>query len=285
MANDAKSILVLGAAKSGTTALFYAIRNALHARGEQVAGLLEPRDRDRIDAYLATSNDSVRLVKAMLSRTADWIFDMAGAFDRIVLIVRDPRDNIVSHAAFKPKDLVRSDELEKQATLIRLFEGKEKDPASISVVGMINRMGELDGRPRLLETMRANSVMSVPLVREHHRDCMVLRYEDMIAGRVEALRAYLGLAVDGNPELEEHHSFVARSKSSGEWRDWFLDEDIDVFVAPLANEFRFLGYDPDERPNEERSIAPSACSLYVKRQFERLAWLSQQPGKTKTRVR
>lgn len=261
MANAAKSILVLGAAKSGTTALFYAVRNALRARGETVMGLLEPHQPEKVAAYLTGSGDTVRLVKALLSRTAEWIFDFADAFDRIVLIVRDPRDNVVSHAAFKPKDMIRGDEFDKRADIIRLFERKEQDPSALSVADLIRRMAELDGRPRLLETIRRNSIMSAPLVRERQGVCQVLRYEEMIAGRIEGLRDYLGLPVESNPKVDERHSFVARSKTAGEWRNWFLDEDVEFFATPLADDFRTLGYDPAERPNESRLIDPSGCSL------------------------
>lgn len=272
----AKSILVLGAAKSGTTALFYAVRNALRAEGLAVTGLLEPHEPADLMRHLSETTDDIILVKALLSRTAGWIFGFAETFERIVLIVRDPRDNVVSHTVFKPKDLVSPQYPSRREQLVRLFEQKERDPESISVVGLIQRMGEIAGRSKLLNTTRNNSLMSAAIKREHSGRCFVLAYDDFIAGRTEPLSNYLGLTVTGGVEVDDRHAFVARSKRSGDWRDWFLQEDVEFFVTPAGSDFRFLGFDPDEAPNALKVIEPDHCSGYVRRQFARLDQLRRE---------
>src|SRR5690242_17325249 len=57
-------ILILGAAKSGTTGLFYAIQNALSVEHNvTVSGLFEPRRSGDVILYRRTSSDQVHLVK------------------------------------------------------------------------------------------------------------------------------------------------------------------------------------------------------------------------------
>src|SRR5947209_20200187 len=99
-----KGILILGAAKSGTTALFYAIKNALvSGRGVSVAGLFEPTEEREIVQYLSSTTDQVRLVKGLLGpllRRGSAVERLIAEFDRKIVIYRDPRDNVVSRICF-----------------------------------------------------------------------------------------------------------------------------------------------------------------------------------------
>ncbi len=262
------SILILGAAKSGTTALFYAIRNALTAcHGLKVKGGFEPRDSETVETYLKT-DDEVHLVKALLGPSSRWNKDITPWFDKKIIIYRDPRDNIVSRIVFMLTKFVHPSEKEKVAELVAVYQQKERDPESISILGMVRRISAIVDRRKMPESLRANALLPAAMAREHSSSYFMMPYEDLVTGRFEALGAYLGLDIDPSFEVEGKHSFVTRTKGSGDWKNWFLQEDIDFFVTPVADDFRLLGFDPDETANETKVIPAAGCSEYVLRQFD-----------------
>lgn len=265
------SILILGAAKSGTTALFYAIRSALtDGLGLRVEGLFEPKFAADIHRYLRQSPDEVRLVKGLLGTLLRHGAVKDEFFDRRILIFRDPRDNIVSRLVFMLTNLFRGSETAKIEAVLDLLRRKERDPASLSVVAIVSEIARLSGRDSLLEEMRANALLPARVKRDFGERFFLMPYDDLVGQRFGPLSDYLGFQVTGRYETAERHAYVARTKGSGDWRNWFLDEDVRVFATAAADEYRLLGFDPEERPATDRRIAPAVCSEYVIAQFERM---------------
>jgi hypothetical protein len=140
-----QGIIVPGAAKSGTTALFYALRKSLETQGAtSIKGLFEPREAKRIRTYVESGQDSVPLAKMLLgqfSRKIGVVEKRVGwlerHFEKRIVIYRDPRDNIVSRMVFMLGTLVGPRDHDGIARTIALFERKERDPASISVVSLL----------------------------------------------------------------------------------------------------------------------------------------------------
>ncbi|MCX7619055.1 hypothetical protein [Tepidiforma sp.] len=264
-------ILILGAAKSGTTALFYAVRNALtEGLGLRVEGLFEPRSPDDIRRYLRRSPDEVRLVKALLAPMLRRSMRFTDLFDRRIIIFRDPRDNVVSRLVFMLKNIIPLTEPEKIEAVLDLLRRKERDPESLSVVAIISEIARLSGRPDLLENVRGNAVLPARMKQERGGEFFLMPYDDLVAENFGPLSAYLGFPVSGGYRTEPRHAYVARRKESGDWRNWFLDEDVRYFATEVADAYRLLGFDPDERPAEHRHIPPSTCSEYAAAQFERV---------------
>jgi hypothetical protein len=268
------SIIILGAAKSGTTALFYAIRKALESGyATPTQGLFEPGDSARIADYLKGGPDAVPLVKVLMGPQMRRNPRVVDKFDRRIVIHRDPRDNIVSRIVFMVQNFVRPREGEKIEQLLAIFREKERDPAALSILEMLRRIEAVTGREGLAEMMRDGAVQPGTLKRERPDDFFFLPYADLVAGEFAALNTYLGMTVTPDFEVDAKHAYVVRTKAAGSWRDWFLREDIRFFVVPVKEEYRILGYDPSERPlrDKERRIDPAKCSDYVAQQFARQA--------------
>jgi hypothetical protein len=267
-------ILILGAAKSGTTALFYAIRKALSATyGLPVDGLFEPRHVEEVSEYLSSTSDRVHLVKGLLGpllrHDGRSLKILESKFDKKILIYRDPRDNIVSRICFMLKNRVGGDQ-KKIGRVLEMFREKEASPGSISIVGLVRRMSEIIESPEadLLASVRDNALLPAKMKRELGDAYFFMPYDELVSEQFDGLSNYLGLTVTADFEVDRQHSFVVRSKSSGAWKDWFLDEDVQFFVREHADEFRLLGFDPEESANVERRIDPKTSSEYVAAQFQ-----------------
>ena len=129
------NILIHGAGKTGTTALFYSIRQALSGT---VAELFEP-GQPKLDAALSTSVDHV-LAKILLRETIE-IPDER--FPWKIMLVRDPRDTLISrllyatwHAGFRADPGC----MDTYLTLLRV---KERDPRSIPFKDLFSTFGAL----------------------------------------------------------------------------------------------------------------------------------------------
>jgi len=83
-------ILILGYAKSGTTNLYFKIKNAL----TESIGLFEPADFDQIAGQLQSNVPLV--AKVLIPNGMPFFEQLLQHFPKIVLIVRDPRDVIIS---------------------------------------------------------------------------------------------------------------------------------------------------------------------------------------------
>lgn len=269
-----KSILILGAAKSGTTALYYAIRNTLiNHHGVSVQGLHEPASPDVVRDYLFEKKDPLPLVKALLGPAMRWKRDISPDFEKRIVIYRDPRDNVVSRIVFMLTKMVDIKDKDKIAALVALFEKKEQDPKSISILQMLAEIENITGREDLPSWMRGNALLPAKLMKERGDFFFMLPYQDFVAGEFANLNTYMGMTIDPQFEVEGKHSYVTRTKGAGDWKNWFLDEDVQFFAKDVAEEFALLGYDPDEAPSESPSIPPEICSKYVTKQFD---WMREK---------
>jgi hypothetical protein len=266
-----KGIMILGAAKSGTTALFYAIRNTLIKRhGLAVEGLFEPTETSKIKNYLATGSDRIPLVKMLLGpfiRNELGDFD---AFDKKIIIYRDPRDNVISRLVYMLPKLIELSEKDKIEAVVKLFQQKEQAPGAISVVQIIKEVSRIAGAPVLLDNVRENALLPAKMKRESGDEYFMMPYDDFVDARFEGLNRYLGFDVDPEFEVDERHSYVVRTKSSGSWKNWFLAEDIDYFVKDVAADYQLLGFDVDQQVNVEQVIDPKSGSEYTVSLFARL---------------
>src|SRR4249919_3624194 len=130
-------IVVVGLGKSGTTALIYAIRAAMPADTEVI---FEPH------AFVPVREPNVA-AKVLLNPA----FPLDGAFyrqfERIILLLRDPRDLLISKALYRiyggtPLHADRA-KLEEYVALLR---AKEKDPPSVSFLRIVALFQTLNGR-------------------------------------------------------------------------------------------------------------------------------------------
>ena len=261
--NLPKGILIAGAAKSGTTALFYAIQNALSVElNVSVEGLFEPHSKD-VKSYCQNDPDKVRLVKMLLGPLLRRGFDFGDSFDKKLLVFRDPRDNVVSRIHFMVKRIVSSGERDKVQQILQLFVEKEQKPDEVGVLSVLRAFERISGRDGLAENVRANSLLPARFLRSHGDSFFVIPYDELVGGHFERLSEYLGFKVPSDFQVAGKHAHIVRSRTSGAWRDWFLDEDTQFFAKDVADDFRFLGFDPNATPNFKRQVDPEKTSAYV----------------------
>lgn len=247
--------LIVGAAKTGTTALLYAVAQAMGGEPgilfeERIAGL--PPLAPHTAAKLLFEDE----------RPAD-IAAFGRQFDRRVLLVRDPRDNLVSRLLYSIASHrhLLDDEAWIRTTAM-LLQRKQQAPASVELCAF----PAMAPPSLLLERACAANQALAAFASVQAGDWFVLSYEDLVAGRLDALSAYLGLRVKPGVEVDPTYQRVARTKGTGDWRHWFTEADVARYRPLLAPLLKALAYPDDWELAEPQIISPEHSWGY----FERL---------------
>lgn len=278
-------IVIYGLGKSGTSALFYKIRNSL-PRG--TISLFEPDrygPREALRARLGAlrrGRIAPDIVAKVLpsGRRPVRLKDFEG-FDRQVLIVRDPRDRLVSallyrsyHAAFASDD---SAALE----FLRWLRRKEARPGEISILSLVSVFETLetaaDGESGWLENYPERAVASWLGFHDERPHLPVFYYEDLVDKRFETLERSLGFSLAGSSTVPETLRRVVRTKGYGAWRDWFTPEDVEA-LGPVVQPF-LLRYYPgaDWDLNALPRIDPEHASVYSRQLMDERRAMSGLP--------
>lgn len=267
-------ILVAGLGKSGTTGLYYLVRNSLS--GNPTCGF-EPN-------YKELTGDEV-LVKSLVGDTRHgnhlYVEDVFDKFDKRLFIVRDPRDRLVSGTLYSAATS-RFKSREDLDNFLKLLRQKESDPNSVSMLdlrgwddyGIYQRHGSLmRGWDDCHHTGFGGIMIECCESYEH---CLV-RYEDFVDGRIENMEDYLGFKLTGTSEVEPGLDRVVRKKTYGDWRNWLTPEDADLLKPIFANFMEHFDYDYDDwELNNKPVINPVFSSEYVERVWMKFnAWRLQ----------
>jgi glycosyltransferase involved in cell wall biosynthesis len=267
-------ILVAGPSKTGTTALYYGL---LHSAGENVRPIFEPR------RYLASAEDAGRTVvaKILVGGGNPGLFDAKSAdpqggvdyasfdaFEKKVLLVRDPRDRFVSHFLYSLREPPFFEEPAKADEMLRLLKAKESAPGSFSMRELVSARLRLGDSRQSLEEWRERYrrflefCMRFP---ERYPSYCQIRYEDLIARKTGDLEAYLGFTLSGNMQVDAAHERVARTKGQGDWRNWFLPQDVEFFRPLFAAYLERFDYAADWEPAERPVIPAAHASQYAQK--------------------
>ena len=247
-------IVIAGAARSGTTALYYALKQSLP---RNYAHKFEPRE------YVPTRADNGVLAKIIINSVKR--IESFDSFDKRIFLIRDPRDVAVSAVLYRIYNAREPIDPAQLDHYLRGVEQKHRDPGSISLVELQSRLSPLLRIDNLepYNRRRARSDFGA-----EHPDYFAYKYEDFIAGRYDALEDYLGFKITFSGAVDAKHNRVARTKDAGGWRDWFTPEDVEYY-RPLWQEFLVkYGYDPDWELSASPRIAAEHSTAYVKRMLE-----------------
>jgi hypothetical protein len=224
-----------------------------------------------ISEYLRAGRDDVALVKMllpkMLRREASLPLEQ---FDKRIFIYRDPRDNVVSRLLFMLPQLINAFDQQALGTILELLRRKESDPYSVSVTEIIKTVASVAKRDDLLEDIRARAILPARIMQRKSHGYFMMPYDDLVECRLGNLGDYLGVPIDGEFATTQKHAYVVRRKTSRDWCNWFLDDDVHYFAKDVADAFRVMGFDPAERPGAERHIPARVCSEYVLSLFTRM---------------
>lgn len=255
-------IVIFGPYKTGTTGLFYKIANSLPEA---------PRVFFEKPAYVPEAGDGQRWV---LAKTILWYddgpppvrYDTFMGFDKKIYLVRDPRDWIVSGTLFfiqQEPSLYDSDA--NMAEILNLLRRKVRRPLSLPLNALLERimgLSEAHDFDAIVEWIRKQYAW-LPSFEAGLEGYCRLRYEDFVDGRLTRLEQYLGFPLAGDARVARAHDHVPRTKGYGNWRDWFVAEDIDFFQPLFQDYMTRYGYGDDWRLSRRPEILPAHSTDYV----------------------
>lgn len=255
--NKQDRIAIVGVGKSGTTALYFRIKNSLH---KEYRAIFEPLTENDIKKYL---NEEVTILTKILMDNGEGLINIVKErFNKKILIVRDPRDILVSALLYTNASLFiwnkSSHEIEN---CIDLLKRKENDPNSYSVLELFKYLGEWDNNS-LIKSIEEQKAISLDLNRDN--SFFVFKYEDMINNHLDSLSNYLGINITESTKIDDNFKRVIRTKSSGSWKNWFLKSDIDFFRPLFHDYIRKFGFDLNWELNEKQEILPQHSSEYFR---------------------
>ena len=183
-------------------------------------------------------------------------------FHHRILMVRDPRDAIVSRLLYMTWDRRFIDDDNKLDRFIEALVQKETDPGSISVVELFALVGSLD-RSSIIDDVVGLNGRTVDFWRQHRSDFLLVRYEDFVDGNLTNLSNYLGFAIDHQVEVDNDLRRVVRTKSHGDFKRWFTEQDHVYFADRFGPMLDTFGYDREDDLEPQPVIEPRYSSEYV----------------------
>lgn len=245
-------ILIYGLSKSGTTILAAMLKSSLEKHlGTGVQDVFEPHQLVEeggkyhyIDATGASIAESApaEVVKTLIDAgiSPEQVLEHAGRFDKKIFIVRDPRDRLLSgmfyrwHASHNPDP-------ERFERAYRLTQHKESHPRDLPTMLLWNQNPA--NFPQISKRMANTCGGVIDFLDSADDDWCVVKYEDLIDGKLDALEEYLGIPVLKKASVSKNRSRVVRTKSYGNWRVWFTEEDVNFLRPAFKRYMQYLGYD------------------------------------------
>lgn len=278
-------IVIYGLAKSGTSALFYKIRNSLPPGTIE---LFEPSSfgpPERLRARLRALRRG-HLRPDVVAKVLPWDWRPVRVadfdrFDRRILLVRDPRDRLVSgllyrsyNAAFVARDCAAFEFLD-------LLRAKEAEPGKVPVLRLIEAFERLEreagGKADWLEQYESRGLAQPLRFHDDRLDLTVFRYEQLVDSQFDALEAALGLPLRGSATVPPTLERVVRTKRYGAWRDWFTAQDVDALRAVITPYLDRYYPSADWNLNPSPSLDPEQGSRYVERIINERRALDRRP--------
>jgi hypothetical protein len=258
-------IFILGHGKSGTTVFLYKV----------AGGLPDCRAFAGSDPgkHLGDYENAVykHTYKERKGRTFEIYLNHVSeiGYDRMIWVARDPRDVAISEMLYRWHKGYRGQKKQYQAYL-ELVQKKEQDPASVPFHEICRYIGQNNWPITIEEVLDREKFRYQRMhdfVKNLGSEWFVFRYEDMIDQNFGALNKYLGFEIKDDAEipLTIKKSKVARKKAYDDWRQWFTEEDVELYKPVYLPYMDIIGCDSNDWAlNTEAVIAPEFSSLYVK---------------------
>jgi hypothetical protein len=263
-------IVILGKGKSGTTVLVHMIAAAFpecravpggfraHVRERRGAGAAD----DSFVCKFTYSDKKGRSFDAVMRHIAE------EGYDKKIWVTRDPRDNVVSDALFRWRRRHGKSGRQFRACL-PLVERKERDPHSVAFHEIHRYTGDPSGvqtLEQMIENERTRYQRMTDFVAGLGSDWLIFKYEDLVDENFAALSGYLGREIRASTGLPQEDLVKVRTKSYGDWRNWFTAEDVRIFAPLYAPYMELVGYDPsDWELAPDPVIDPETASAYMRR--------------------
>ncbi|WP_373506167.1 hypothetical protein [Aestuariivirga sp.] len=257
-------IIILGAGKSGTSGLFHCVAQSAerhHACAFQ--RLFEPKTEDAL-ASLSGSHAITKVLSERLQTFPSPEALLAG-FGRRIMIVRDPRDTVVSRLLWLAATRIGEAAPEAASAFLDALASKEREPQSFSLLDLYRIAAPVVGfNPEY--AIKARELAFLPIaILERHKDFHTLKYESFVERDLASTEAYLDFPLIGDFDLPPKAGRILRAGQQGGWENWFLDEDDAFFSISQAKRLERLGYSPLRRSPPAQRIDPQEATGYVAR--------------------
>jgi hypothetical protein len=268
------NILVLGKGKSGTTVIGKTIEHSMpgsrfHMEPKTVGYLegLKPDPGGHVVKLLYDAwHNRPRMLLGIVSG------ETPIQFDRIVVIVRDPRDLMISEALYRPFNIARAGRnTSSWDPFLEALQRKEADPASVSFSSIVETFNAIapNARVTLGQGTGATYYRWIRRLRDRSEklNVHVLRYEDFMRGEMQNLEQFLGFPLSENRDVGEWNRTL-RSGAYDNWRRWFTAADVEELKPQLQSTLNEWGYGDDWELDPSPTISTEEASGYVQRIIE-----------------
>lgn len=264
---EAAKILLLGLNRSGTTALAYRVFEAVAGRkilAFEPKTLSGAEDRSFHQGLIKKPQAIVTKCLIYPTNKTDWesIYANADLYAHSLWVARDPRDVIISSFFYHWYNKHGAADDLYQTALSRVRQ-KEQHPTETSFLDVVagtltkdrDQLADWQGSWYDHLNYQFDSI-------EQHLD--VVHYEDIVAQNTARLDAATGLNTGNDFSVPQSRQRVARTRSSGNWRYWFTEEDVEFFRPLFTSYLARAGYEADDWKLEPVDrIASSEASDYM----------------------
>lgn len=265
------SVLILGVAKSGTSALYSSAKQQL----PDALTVFEPSKQYQL-SYIENSDAKNKVVKILYPALDVENTDIS-FFDKKILIVRDPRDCLVSMLLYKPFLSQRYLNTPFINDFIEMLKAKEKNPDKVSILDIVEVMTKHEYFFKSAREYRKDMEKAIAL-RDKYPDIYLLKFEDYVSGQTAELNEFTGLKLGADVEVSAHVKYNARAKKAGGWRNWFTEADVEHFRPMMLKYMDYFGYEDEWELSQNPEVKPEHSSLYIERYVEQLKRMPNQFG-------
>ncbi len=247
-------ILLLGASKTGTTAITYAIYEYLP--DHEV--IFEPASLKKIDYEKPNL-----IVKSL--RVRDWkeIVEHAKQFDRRILIIRHPLDRLISLLLYAPFNIPDFCSDQVAGKYLELLQQKTTNPEVHHTREIIHYLDQLRGG-NIVKGFQGQYQDMAKLM-SSQLDFFILKYEDFIDGNLEEIGKYINLQFNSvDVEVPDQYQRVNRTKSYDDWKNWLTTDDLEQLSPQFSEISNIFQYDLTLDPTHQKEINPKQSYLYTK---------------------
>lgn len=259
-------VLVIGSSKTGTTVISKSIQHSI----PNASYYMEPKTISEVE-NLSNSNQSL-VVKILYSH---WRIRL-NLFNAIALseiefkpnfkvaIIRDPRDTVISKMMYSPYNFIINGATREQLDRwIDCVRRKQSAPESLSITRMFQEISMIFNVQQKLKEAIEDEVRYLDWLSSHRENFFVLRYEDFIVENISSLEKNLGIRLSGSRDIGPYNR-VQRTKKSGNWKTFMLQEDINLIRKYFESSLERHGYD-DWCLSEKSQLDPIYGTQYIQR--------------------
>ncbi|GEM_PF-520505 len=244
------NILVIGKAKTGTTVISKTIQKSITGLTNYY---LEPKEISFFEQPFFTQElEASNVVKIIFEhwektpRIRDAIVHNQTKlkFDKVVYIVRDMRDEIISklmYSVYRYKDNLT---IEQLIRWIEILQKKEKAPKYLPFLELIKEFERLflnHSSGTIVNTAIRQTTDYYDFIQHVVKPIHIIKYEDFISGKLTALQDYLGFPLSNDRDVD-NLGRTKRTTTFNNWKKVFTPEDVDFFQPKISSLLEDFGY-------------------------------------------